>query len=144
MVRRTSYLLAALTFLTALVFGCSFRSPDTVVRIRWAGPAYPAGFQCVGVVVTGDGISTQDNQEQNADWQNIYDGGLCPYPGISTVTQPLVSDLPLSFSLSLPSGQARTIQILAVATTGSCPTQTISELIVANRRRALPSGVTGI
>ncbi len=142
--RRLGFSLVAFIAALGVGYGCSFQTNQTTLSIRWGGPDYSTGFQCVGVMVTGDGISTQDPLSTDSDWKRIYNGGVCPYPGISTVAKAITSDKKLGFSISLPSGPLRTVQIIGLSTTGGCPTQTISELIVANRRKQLPAMVTGM
>ncbi len=129
---------------SGLFWGCSLQPHQTTLRLRFGGPSYPSEFQCLGVMVTGEGISSQDPLNQTADWKKIYDGGLCPYPGISTKVSAIPSARYVDFSLTLPTGNKRTVQVMGIVTTGGCPTETVSELLIANRKGLLPASVVGI
>lgn len=137
-------ILCAIT--VGLCAGCFQVKRGVRFEIRLDGPAFPSGFQCVGLVVTGEGIPAQDNPNGTANWQAIYDGGVCPYAGVSTSARAISStDTSVDLELVVPSGRNRTVQVIGLQTSsGSCPTQKISELLVANAKKELSSDVVGM
>lgn len=124
--------------------GCSLNRSKAQLRLRLDGPIFPQGFKCAGVLVTGEAIPSLDKTETKADWESIYNGSSCSYPGLSTPAKDIANQKQIEFTLFVPQGRKTTVQVLGVETTGECPTQNLGELLSAKRDGTLPKEIKGV
>jgi hypothetical protein len=131
--------------LLLLSYGCAYTPRSHSLSLRWSRPIFPKEIPCIGVLVTGQGIPSQDADGVAADWERVYKGDSCTYAGISSPFQAVSTDTSYLFPLQVPSGVNRTVQVLGLATTsGACPSGTISEILISYRKGTLSQDVLGL